>query len=505
MKQVGGTMNKAMDEGGKNEWAKEKSGPSQKKDNAFTKILGKAGLTVEWGFSDIINTKGAPLAILIAFLGTWIFKDFKSALGVALGALGISSVANAVETNKHEGQKVEKQEEWNGKPRQNETIDKSYSTQFNTFLQIAYHKPDISKERETLEKIQDINYESLRTYVMERGAIPKEIETIVKDSGAKEMIDTYVQYIESKNDAIATRLKIMRESEDQKEKYKTMTLKQINEKLYNTESQFKGAISEIEKAIASSNDPQEKEGLQTVLASLKQAQASGNPETIQEALGIWDMLWGNKWKIALWVFAFYLVKKIWLIGWALNLVSGTVSTVYNTFSYGLRLIFSPIKTVKAMPTEIKAQWEKLAKDTPKPPKSTFGEKIKWAASSTADLLQGGIGTAEFEHMDGLKSHLQANNIDPKILEEFQWKVQAVQKLHPGSANYLKGENELRVFLNNMDEATVNAIRSYSEAGKFMAPEQGKCARTLVSALDDAKKLPIASRSARFIVSFFKKI
>lgn len=47
-----------------------------------------------------MNTPGAPLAIMIAFLATWVFGDFKKALGVVLGAFGISSVANAIEANK---------------------------------------------------------------------------------------------------------------------------------------------------------------------------------------------------------------------------------------------------------------------------------------------------------------------------------------------------------------------------------------------------------------------
>lgn len=70
--------------------------------NMVSKILGKAGIAVEGGFSDIMNTPGAPLAVLIAFIATWVFGDFKKALAVGLGAFGISSVANAYEANKNE-------------------------------------------------------------------------------------------------------------------------------------------------------------------------------------------------------------------------------------------------------------------------------------------------------------------------------------------------------------------------------------------------------------------
>jgi hypothetical protein len=68
--------------------------------NMLAKYLGKAGLAVEGGASDLMNTPGAMPALIMAFIATWIFGDFKKALMVLGGAFGISAIANVVQNPK---------------------------------------------------------------------------------------------------------------------------------------------------------------------------------------------------------------------------------------------------------------------------------------------------------------------------------------------------------------------------------------------------------------------
>ncbi len=94
--------------------------------NLLAKYLGKAGLAVEGGASDLMNTPGAMPALIMAFIATWIFGDFKKALMVLGGAFGISAVANVVQKpneNPSSGQTNQPTKTPKSSPKMDHTLD----------------------------------------------------------------------------------------------------------------------------------------------------------------------------------------------------------------------------------------------------------------------------------------------------------------------------------------------------------------------------------------------
>lgn len=444
------------------------------------------------------------LGLVIASI--WQFGFMKTLLGALGGIIGYKIVDEFGWINKmkrwekkDDEKKNGPQESWADKwktNKLNESLDKTYNTQMNTYLRMAFLKEDINMERLLIESIQDVNYDDLKNYVLAEWKVPNAIKELIKDDSNKSIVRTYIEFVEQKNDAIATRMNIMR-TWNNASKYKIMTLKQVNEKLYDTNNQFKWAISELTDALNKTNDLEEKTALEAIVKKLKDAQESWDPQKIQEGLGMWDMIWDNKWTISL-VAGTYLLYRMGVFGF----ITKPISLIWGTFTLTLKTIRHPISTIKELPKNIQSIWKKNEEVVTK---TTLAEKVKWIYSNAADRLQWGMWVSDFEHMDGIKSHLASEGVDTKFLDEFQSKVSEIQKMQSGTANYLKKENELRGFLRAIDPTTQSKILAYAESWKFNAPEQWKFVAWLLNAMKDARDIPIASRWTRFVVSLFKRI
>lgn len=76
------------------------SHPSTWKENPIGKLFGEAGTSVMNGIGNLMSEPGALTGVIVTFIATWIFADFKTALGVLGVATGASAAYDAYKRNK---------------------------------------------------------------------------------------------------------------------------------------------------------------------------------------------------------------------------------------------------------------------------------------------------------------------------------------------------------------------------------------------------------------------